>query len=356
MAGSTQYSAAAAKIRTRAGAGLDAADFEALAKFKTVNEIARYLKNETVYGEILAEIDDRLVHRGQLETVIRKSIFVDLKALSPYIPKESEGLIGMMLRKAEIEQIINCIYYLNNGRAREYILSVPTYLFEISRLDYQAMGEAKTYAELTEVLRQTPYYRVLRAYNPDREKLAGEFETAMYTQYYGKMFEDIDRLSPEDRRRCREMLGSQIDFLNIVTVLRVKQRFDFSPEETEKLLLPFTNKLGKALLHKMVCCSNVDEVNILLANSRYKNYFAGRGDVGADNFYFDYAYSISRSALAYGRPSLNTVVAYINLKNIEIRNLIRIIECVRYNLSYGEIVAQIIGYGQMKRRSESGEL
>ncbi len=352
MSTSVKYSAVTAKIKTKLGNEITVKDYDVLVKLKNVNEIARYLKNETSYSNLMSDIDDRLVHRGQLETVIKKNIFVELLQLSTYMPPGSKDFIMSTLRQAEIEQIIDCVYYINNNISSEFILSVPTYLFEISKLDYKAMSNAKNYGDLTEVLKNSPYYQVLKSFNPSLEKMTGEFEAALYSSYYKQLYTNIQKLPGTEQKNCYDLIGSQIDFLNIVTIIRIKKRFNMPPEEIEKLIIPHGYKINKSLIYKMINCTDENQVYICLASSRYKNYFAKIENIEIDNFYYDHSYTNCRRILSYGKPSLNSVLAYINLKLIETKNLITIIESVRYSINPNNIISKIIGYDKMKKRSE----
>lgn len=84
MLSSMSSNAILAKARTMYGRRLTDKDYEDLLACKTVPEVATYLKNETVYSEILSGLNENDVHRGQLETLLRKKIFYEKVSLAKF--------------------------------------------------------------------------------------------------------------------------------------------------------------------------------------------------------------------------------------------------------------------------------
>ena len=80
-------------------------DYEDLLACKTVPEVANYLKNETVYSEILSGLNENDVHRGQLETLLRKKIFYEKVSLARFDMNSEKFLSVFFINRIEIEQI-----------------------------------------------------------------------------------------------------------------------------------------------------------------------------------------------------------------------------------------------------------
>ena len=54
---------------------LKAEDYERMIKFTSISDIVSYLKKHPFYESILKDINEKAVHRGQLELLIRKNNF-----------------------------------------------------------------------------------------------------------------------------------------------------------------------------------------------------------------------------------------------------------------------------------------
>ena len=70
-----RHNATVAKIRAMYGKRLSAEDYAQLASFGSVSEIAEYLKKYTHYGKTLASVDTVMIHRGLLESLLRRHNF-----------------------------------------------------------------------------------------------------------------------------------------------------------------------------------------------------------------------------------------------------------------------------------------
>ena len=71
--------AIAAKVRSLHGEQLDERDYAELLSRRNVPEIAAYLKNETHYKYALRDVRENNVHRGQLEDLLRKDVFREVR-------------------------------------------------------------------------------------------------------------------------------------------------------------------------------------------------------------------------------------------------------------------------------------
>ena len=69
MLSALSSNAVLSKARAMYGKRLTAENYRELLNCKTVGEIAAVLKSRTVYGKLLAGINENEIHRGMLETV-----------------------------------------------------------------------------------------------------------------------------------------------------------------------------------------------------------------------------------------------------------------------------------------------
>ena len=78
-----------AKARAMYGRCLTAQDFHNLLACHSVSEIASYLKNRTAYAGVLADINESTIHRGHLESLLRRKLWnvpSGIKKKSPFLP------------------------------------------------------------------------------------------------------------------------------------------------------------------------------------------------------------------------------------------------------------------------------
>ena len=81
-----------AKARAMYGRRLTARNYQEMLNCKSVTEIARYLAANTDYDKVLAGMNDREVHRGQLENRLKHKLLADSAALCRYEISISDAL------------------------------------------------------------------------------------------------------------------------------------------------------------------------------------------------------------------------------------------------------------------------
>lgn len=73
-----------AKAHAMYGKRLKSENYHELVRLKSVGDIAAYLKNTPGYADTLANIYPESIHRGQLELLLRKSVFNKYVRLARY--------------------------------------------------------------------------------------------------------------------------------------------------------------------------------------------------------------------------------------------------------------------------------
>ena len=71
---SVEYSAIAAKLKAMYSKFLTRDDYEQLLERKSVNDICSYLKSTPGYGEVLEQVNERDIHRGQMEILLEQEM------------------------------------------------------------------------------------------------------------------------------------------------------------------------------------------------------------------------------------------------------------------------------------------
>ena len=95
----------------------------------------------------------------------------------------------------------------------------------------------------------------------------------------------------------------------------------------------------------MIAMDNTDEFLKIIAQTPYKTHFETANFGGIDEILPEYLYKFTRSILSSGDANINNIWAYMHLKSIEVSNLVKIIEGVRYNTSPDEIKKYLVGVG-----------
>ncbi len=324
-----------AKVRAMYGKRISKQDYKNLISCSTVTDVAIYLKNNTAYGDELSDINEREVHRGQLENLIKKKLFHDLETLCRYEITTQSTLAEYTVLTTEIEQIIHSLMYLISGKPSEYIYSLPMFFNKRTKLDLVKLVSIKNYDEFLTALKGSVYAGILAKYKPKNGEQINisEIEKALYDYLYNRFFEAIKKGTPRKvRNELSEIINEYIDYSNFVRIIRLK-RYN---SDIDSAVLQYGTIKNK-YIEQMRKAKNEEELfNIMRATKRGKRL---------DKFEFNYIdelptrvlYENCKRRIRFSVYPPTIMLSYIFLLKIEIENLITIIEGVRYAVPKDEI-------------------
>ena len=111
---STTSFAVLAKARAKYGRFLSEHDYDGILACQSVPEVMVYLKTNTHFAPILSGVDEREVHRGRLETLLRQYQFNEFDSMCRYDSSVSEGFSRFVIERTEVEQLVHFMVLLNS--------------------------------------------------------------------------------------------------------------------------------------------------------------------------------------------------------------------------------------------------
>ena len=110
------YSGIVTKVRAMQAKLLTDEDFRNIAAFHTVTEVAAYLKEHPGYRNVLADMDENHLHRGEIEKLLVQSLYSDY---TPFFRNGSEKIPGALSEalRDESDQLLSayCIQPLSEA-------------------------------------------------------------------------------------------------------------------------------------------------------------------------------------------------------------------------------------------------
>ena len=335
------------KIKAMYGHRLREEDFEQLMHKSSVPACAAYLKSQTWYGKVLRDVQETQIHRGALEELLGRAVFEQYSRLVHYAGKGNR-FYRYYLIKQEIGMIINAVRLIGNDDPNEFVSAVPGYLLGSVSFDVLSLAACKSFAEVLEVLRRTPYYKVLSELQSGDGGPASLplVEHALYDHYYKTVLAMIDQqFRGKTAEELREMFCTKAELISVTSLFRLKRSFADSPLQLHEMVLRYKGRLPGRLMEQIVNAQDAAEVLGILAHSAYSRYF------DKDNFvYIEYSagsirYNLAKKYLTFSQNTTTAFVAFMVLQEIEIENLINIIEGVRYKQDISQMRALLIRGG-----------
>jgi len=334
-----------AKARAKYGKRLTAQNYRDLLACRSVNDVADYLKSNTVYAASLSPVKSPGVHRAQLEHLLRRHLFSEYESLCRFEMSAGEPFFEYIIMTAEIGELLTFIRMFNAGRTAEYILGLPAFLETHANIDLRKLSAVRGYDGLLDALKGTEYHKLFLPVRPDQNGHLDYtlIEYILHSFLLKKSLALAGSLgSKSARQETRDSFGIMTDMSNISRVYRCKKFFDLPGEEISKLLFPCVGRLSAKTLAAMVDAGDPGEVLTLLRKSPYGGYLEGFEYSHIEQCVDRVQHSAFRRALRFSANPSEALLAFVVLARLEVENIIIIIESVRYGYTTDKISERLV--------------
>jgi len=340
--------AISAKAKTMFGRRLTDQEYTDLLHCHTVTEVAVYLKKQTVYAKTFATVSERDVHRGELEAFLKTKLLDDYASLCRYEMSVGEHFSAYLIRRGEIEQILHCLRLLNAGKVQEYLFTMPVFFNSHTDLDLFALAKVKTFQDFLDALGTSKYRAILERYAPTEEQPIPDFsliENELFLYLFSGVFDVIKKYSHGPlREELLEHFGRQVDLLNMLRIDRLKRHFNASPDAVRSMVMPFHYLISSKVLDQMIDAESADAAQDIFRRTPYRKMLEKYPDAELEDLFPLSMYDFSRKKMYFSTHPSVVMLSYIYLMEIELENIIKIIEGIRYSLPKKEIAEMIVGY------------
>lgn len=339
--------AMAAKARAMFGERLNADAYAALLQKKSLAEIVAYLKTNTLYKHALEGVNEKAIHRGQLEVLLRRSMYERLQKLLRYGSDADGKFLVAAVMTTEIEMILRCIRVLMNPESderAEMIAEMPMYISHYMSFDIGKLAEITSYDDLLAFLKNTRYYDILRRYRKDNlmEIDAISLEHDLRDAYYQHMIVLANSdTRGDERQQVLKLVSMRAELEAVSIIYRLKKYFQAAPAVIERTVVIRSCLFKEAEIRRMIKEDTADEVLAALRR-KYHFYTKGANPQNIDRYIERIVYNIYYTMIETDTRSNLILLSYMNLSQIEIHNVINICEGVRYHISNDRIRALLV--------------
>ncbi len=346
---SASKNATVAKIRAVYGKRLREKDYAELFTKKKVTDVAEYLKKSTHYSKFLSGVDTTTIHRGYLESLLNKYYFDEYERLCKFQQLTEQPFFNFLLVRSEIQELLKAILYLNNERNDVYIKSMHAYLIEKASFDMIELAKASDFKSLLKVIRNTPYYYVIKNVHEDKNGNIPytKCEILLRTYYLEWMLETVKRFFD---KKTTDILSEQInvkaDIINIVNGYRMKKYFGGDAQALSDHSLPFHGRLSKERQDEVFAAESAQDFINRLSKTVYGRLIENL-DENMESAQFEKEFerlqcSIAKRALKFSENAAVSLFSYMYLAEVELKNIITVIESIRYGRSIPFMKSQVV--------------
>jgi len=333
---------------------LSAEEYWKMLNLKTIAEITEFLKGTQAYGKPLQKLTPSTTHRTMLENNLRSMLFFEEEHFLNNLEDEGQYKFFLsMMRRFESDHLKNIFRRIRThelGREALYafLKHVPG-----SDVPYSRLIACGSYEELLGCLKDTVYYEVLK--EPVGKLIYGEtdslFETETAIDHYVEagVFNTLKLLDKTTQDYLLPLFGARVDVYNLYNLHRCVLYYNMTPDEVMKALLPIYYRIKPEDLRAMAEGKTKEE-RIEILKKRFAVYskpFEIAASHSNNEFILETqllrnSYNACLKVFKSGNPGFHTVISYFMMKLHEMRDLVRIIEAVRYAIEPAKAAQYLI--------------
>lgn len=326
-----KYPSINAKLKGMYAKRLKNDDLQDLAKQNNLKSAVAILKNKSSSLNVLSEDADR----EEIEKVLNGEIIYDIEKIVKYLDKNDTQIFNLLISKYEIRCIKKAIKLLYSKN--EYDENIKIWTNTIFT-DLKGLESIKSIDEFLKIINNTKYKKILKKYfeNKDTEYSIFEIENELDKMYLKSIYN-----SAGNNKNLKKMIGAKIDFTNILWIYRMKKYYNFSEDKIEKSIIDINYALKKNQILLLVKAKNIEELNEILKKTVYSN-------IATDDIYElecnmkKYLHGLYIKNFKSNLLSINCIYSYLNLVELENKDIISIIEAVRYGIDKEKLLKKLI--------------
>ena len=342
---STTSFAVLAKARAKYGKQLTDRDYSNLVACQSVAEVMVYLKSHTHFATALAEINERDVHRGRLEMLLRQEFFNELDTLCHYDSSVSAGFSTYVVQKTEVEQIIRFLILLNSNSTEKFIFQFPAFFAKHTELDINRLANARNYDEVLGSLARTPYYNILKNFHPDAKGRlpVSNIENKLYDFVNANISTIIlKNAKGQEHRQLQKLFQTIRDYFVFSQITRLKHYFDLPADMIKSNILTEYTSISPRLIDRMCKAESSAEIFQIMQTTGCGRLISKIGYSHASDITPRIKHRIAKKYIHFSNYPSVVMISYSFLAETELTNVISMIEGVRYQLDKTTIQSLLI--------------
>jgi V/A-type H+-transporting ATPase subunit C len=344
--GVSDYANVYARIRARVGDILDEGKLRELIDARPGDFLS--LLMDTAYKEQLTKAGVVTVDARRIEKALKAELIDQYAMVLRSTKAVTRDMFEEILRRLEVKNlkaIIRAKATTARKRGTEDVLIFPVEdLFKrrVSRLlEYDSLEDVLSHVE-------SPYREILESILPEYEETKRLFvlERALDEEISDAIRSRTEKLRRGDKEIVKNIVGTELDFVNLMILLRCKAE-GIEEWDLRSYLLPYAYAVdfSKAALNESISAENVSAAIRSMPTSDYKDvltralplYESEKTLIPFEDALWRHFFVTVKKTLKGYPINIGTIIGFLYLKEIEIRDLCTIAVCKENDLPPEEI-------------------
>lgn len=338
------YSGISTKIRAMQSRLIDEQQLQEIIQLPNVGQVIAYLKKTPEYAQAWASLDENELHRGQIEKLLKQSIFADFSRIYHFANQEQRKFLELYSTRYEIRILKKIMTNLFDHRDTDPV-DISTYrnfFRKHSKLDLDRLAVCTNIQEFMQALEGSDFYEPLARVHFTEGNPLFDYGMALDLYYFAQIWNVRKKLfTGNDLEEITKAYGEKFDMLNLQFIQRSKRCFHMEPADIYALLIPVNYKLKKEEVQALVESTTQDEARAIFRKTFYGKKYEKLSVHNLEEFY-NYILRDTLEREARKDPySVAVLYSYLYHKEHEVNRLTIAVECVRYGVAPDEAMRYI---------------
>ena len=329
------YSGLSTKIRAMQSRLVTDEQLEEIVQLPNVPQVTAYLKRTPEYQNIWSGLDENDLHRGQIEKLLKKSIFRNFSRLYHFANQEQRTFLTLYSKRYEIRVLKEIMTNLFDHRDTDPVDISPyrDFFRHHSRLDIDRLAACTNMDEFIAALKGNDFFIPLSQVNERGNATLFDFGMALDLSYFSQIWNMRKKLfKGNDLAQITKAYGEKFDMLNLQFIQRSKRCFRMEPAEIYALLIPMNYKLRKEEITALVEAPTYEEAQRIFAGTYYGKKYEQLTTANLEEFYNYILRNVLEREARKDPYSVAVIYSYLYHKEHEVNRLTIALECVRYGV------------------------
>ncbi|MDR1379488.1 MAG: V-type ATPase subunit [Synergistaceae bacterium] len=344
--------AQSAKARVRRASLFQKEDFKLFLERNSAGEIAVQL-GKSAYAPILKNFALEDMRRAELEFLLNISVVREGVIFRHYAGLRDRKLLDLWLESFDIKLFKSHLRVrLGTEKWDEHL--APDRIvdlvsdFHLTLVDQNKLFRAGTFKSIAAALKNEPLRKAmmeavpsgwenvdLAAGGPDFQNIVFAVSMTVDRNYFDRLYATVAEVSGDEGRMLRALVGARVDLMNLYWIYRARRFFGMSPETSLTLIMKARYRANFELLTK-AAFAEPRAIAVALAGTPYAEVFdvndvnAALREVVVESNIYRFLFTVAERAFLAGAQGFQNVAAYLVLKELEVRDLVAVVEMVRY--------------------------
>ncbi|MDR2180429.1 MAG: V-type ATPase subunit [Synergistaceae bacterium] len=359
-----------AKARARRASLLRDEDFLLLLEQTSVGGIALQL-GKSAYASVLRGHTLESMRRSELEFLLNVSILAEGVAFRHYAGLGDKKLLNLWLENFDIDILKEHFQthvrshvqthipaqtgssewgdYLDPGKMLNLVSD-----FRLTLIDQEKLSSSATLRDVLMSVKdeslRTALMEPLREWENSQTTEGRVFQRVAFSlgmvldrHYLDSLYTAAAKLGGDEGRMMRMLVGTRVDLMNLYWIYRGRRFFGMSPEESLTSIMKARYRLDFGLLTR-AAFADPRGMGAVLAGTPYERIFDVEGaengslyEVELERNIYKFLFAVAERVFLSGTPGFQNVGAYLVLKELEVRDLVAVVEMVRYKFAKDRI-------------------